>query len=100
MPVVFDVNYSHLGEKLQQLRPGLQVSYGQDSPMYYPADDGLLRKRYGWFPRYALLDDMPELYGRWKEARTPKRDLLGRIWNTLRTRRRLWLRQKLQRPGW
>ena len=54
-----------------------------------PADDGLLRKRYGWFPRYALLDDMPELYGRWKEARTPKRDLLGRIWNTLRTRRRL-----------
>lgn len=89
VPVVFDVNYSHLGEKLQQLCPGLQVSYGQDSPMYYPADDGLLRKRYGWFPRYALLDDMPELYGRWKEARTPKRDLLGRIWNTLRTRRRL-----------
>ena len=30
VPVVFDVNYTHLGEKLQQLCPGLQVSYGQE----------------------------------------------------------------------
>ena len=60
-PVVFARNYEQLGEAWKQFRPGLTVTYGTDLIREYPPDDGQLRRNYGWFPRYDLLDDLQAL---------------------------------------
>lgn len=99
VPVVFDVNYSHLGEKLQQLRPGLQVSYGQDSPMYYPADDGLLRKRYGWFPGMLFWMTCRSCTDAGRRYAPRNGTCSGGYGIPCAPAAGFWLRQKLQRPG-
>lgn len=60
-PVAAALTYEQLGEGWKALHPGLKVTYGTDRVQTYPPDDGVLRRRYGWFPRYALLDDLPRL---------------------------------------
>ena len=61
-PVVFALNCEQLGEAWKALHPGLKVTYGTDLIRTYPPDDGVLRRRYGWFPRYSLEDDLPRLF--------------------------------------
>lgn len=61
-PVVFALNYEQLGEAWKALHPGLKMTYGTDLIRTYPPDDGVLRCRYGWFPRYSLEDDLPRLF--------------------------------------
>lgn len=61
-PVVFALNYEQLGEAWKALHPGLKVTYGTDLIRTYPPDDGVLRCRYGWFPRYSLEEDLPRLF--------------------------------------
>ena len=58
-PVVFALNYEQLGEAWKALHPGLKMTYGTDLIRTYPPDDGVLRCRYGWFPRYSLEEDLP-----------------------------------------
>ena len=88
-PSVFSVTTVQLGEKLAALCPNITVSYGSDTVRQYPADDGVLRKRYGWFPRYNLLADLPEIYGKWQDARHPKGKPLALLWETLHSRKKL-----------
>ena len=88
-PSVFSATTAQLGEKLAALRPGTTVTYGTDIVRHYPADDGVLRARYGWFPRYDLLADLPEMYGQWQEARHPQGKPLARLWEVLRSRKKL-----------
>ena len=88
-PSVFSTTTAQLGEKLAALCPGITVTYGTDTLRQYPADDGVLRQRYGWFPRYDLLADLPELYGQWQEAHRPQAKTLARIWEVLRSRKKL-----------
>lgn len=61
-PVVFALNYEQLGEAWKALHPGLKMTYGTDLIRTYPPDDGVLRCRYGWFPRYSLEEDLPRLF--------------------------------------
>ena len=61
-PVVFALNYEQLGEAWKALHPGLKITYGTDLIRTYPPDDGVLRCRYGWFPRYSLEEDLPRLF--------------------------------------
>ena len=79
LPEVFSIDHQMLGEALQKLCPSLEVAYGTDMMQAYPTDDKVVRSRYGWFARYSLLDDFPQIYHLWKEAQTPKRSLLRRI---------------------
>ena len=88
-PSVFSISTAQLGEKLVTLCPGITVSYGTDTVRQYPADDGVLRRQYGWFPRYNLLADLPEMYGQWQNARHPQGKPLARLWETLRSRKKL-----------
>ena len=66
-PVVFHWNYEQLGEAWKALCPGLTVTYGSDLIREYPPDDGQLRRAYGWFPRYDLLDDLPRFFRQEKQ---------------------------------
>ena len=71
-PVVFHWNYEQLGEAWKALCPGLTVTYGSDLIREYPPDDGQLRRAYGWFPRYDLLDDLPRFFRQEKQPRRKK----------------------------
>ena len=71
-PVVFHWNYEQLGEAWKALCPGLTVTYGSDLVREYPPDDGQLRRAYGWFPRYDLLDDLPRFFRQEKQPRRKK----------------------------
>ena len=44
----------------------------------------MIRNRYGWFQRYCLLDDLPQIYHVWQEHQTQKKPLLHRITDALR----------------
>ena len=65
LPQVFDATQRQVGEVLQKLQPGLEVCYGADTLQTYPTDDRTVRRRYGWFQRYSLLDDLPAIYKLW-----------------------------------
>lgn len=62
-----------LGEVLQKLQPGLKVLYGTDTIQTYPAADNAVRRRYGWFQRYSILDDLPAIYNAWCARKTEKK---------------------------
>ena len=89
LPEVFHIDCRMLGTALQKLRPTLEVTYGTDTLQTYPADDKVVRNRYGWFQRYCLLDDLPQIYHAWQKSQTPKKPLLHRIVDTLRNQIRL-----------
>ena len=84
LPEVFGLTSRSLGEALQKLSPGLEVEYGTDTLRAYPPDDKIVRRRYGWYPRYSLLDDLPELYRIWAEQQVTKKSAAGRLFDKLR----------------
>ena len=89
VPMVFAATYEQLGEALKALCPGLRVTYGTDALRACPPDDGCLRQKYGWFPRYALLDDLPGLYKSWADAQQAQEKQAARVKKTLQGHRRL-----------
>lgn len=60
VPNVFDFTYGDLADAISAALPGLSVTFGEDRPQHYPADDHVLRLRYGWSPRYSLKQDLPQ----------------------------------------
>lgn len=84
LPEVFHIDHQMLGTALQKLCPALEVTYGTDTIQTYPADDKVVRNRYGWFQRYCLLNDLPQIYHAWQEHQAQKKPLLHRIADTLR----------------
>lgn len=89
VPIAAPLLHRQLGEQLQQLCPGLQLEYGTDTPQRYPADDGVLRTRYGWFAHYSLADDLPGLWQSWQAAHAARETRAQRFWQTLRGKKRL-----------
>ena len=77
LPDVFGSTQGQLGEVLQKLQPGLKVLYGTDTIQTYPAADNAVRRRYGWFQRYSILDDLPAIAAAWLAT-----ELLVRITGT------------------
>lgn len=59
LPEAFHTTCQMLGDTLQQLCPGVKAEYGTDTLQTYPADDKIVRQRYGWFQRYDLPEDLP-----------------------------------------
>lgn len=62
----FNRTVGDLGEELERLYPGISITYGKDSQFVCEADDGLVRRRYGWFQRYDLLRDLSTLKCAWE----------------------------------
>lgn len=89
LPEVFGATQQQVGEVLQQLQPGLEVVYGTDMIQTYPTEDRTVRRRYGWFQRYSLLDDLPAIYKAWCGSRAEKKSFVHRAMDDLRKRPRL-----------
>ena len=89
LPQVFDATQQQVGEVLQKLQPGLEVCYGADTLQTYPTDDHTVRRRYGWFQRYSLLDDLPAIYKLWQARQTEKKSVFHRAMDKLRQSTRL-----------
>ena len=80
LPDVFGNTQEQLGEVLQKLQPGLKVLYGTDTIQTYPAADNTVRRRYGWFQRYSILDDLPAIYNVWCARQAEKKALHAKRW--------------------
>lgn len=81
--------WQQAGERLQQLSPGLRVEYGTDVLRQYPPDDGVLRRRFGWFPRFSLLEDLPALWQNWQAAQIAREKPAHPFWARIRSKKRL-----------
>ena len=91
VPNVFDFTYGDLADAISAAFPGLLVTFGEDRPQHYPADDHVLRLRYGWLPRYSLRQDLPPVLQRWKEARAQERSEKHPVWDFLRNHSKPWI---------
>ncbi len=89
VPEVFGLKHQAIGEAFQKLQPGLDVEYGTDTVQTYPPDDKIVRKRYGWFQRYSLLDDLPEIYRAWSAQQATKKTAVRKLWDRMRRSGRL-----------
>ena len=84
LPDVFGSTQGQLGEVLQKLQPGLKVLYGTDTIQTYPAADNAVRRRYGWFQRYSILDDLPAIYHAWRARKTEKKSSIRKMVDKIR----------------
>lgn len=84
LPDVFGSTQGQLGEVLQKLQPGLKVLYGTDTIQTYPAADNAVRRRYGWFQRYSILDDFPAIYHAWCARKTEKKSFIRKMVDKIR----------------
>ncbi len=91
VPNVFNFTYGDLADVISAAFPGLSVTFGEDRPQGYPADDHVLRLRYGWSPRYSLKQDLPLVLQRWKEARAQEQSGKHPIWDFLRNHSKPWI---------
>lgn len=91
VPNVFNFTYGDLADVISAAFPGLSVTFGEDRPQCYPADDHVLRLRYGWSPRYSLKQDLPPVLQRWKEARAQEQSGKHPIWDFLRNHSKPWI---------
>lgn len=91
VPNVFNFTYGDLADVISAAFPGLSVTFGKDRPQHYPADDHVLRLRYGWSPRYSLKQDLHLVLQRWKEARAQEQSEKHPIWDFLRNHSKPWI---------
>lgn len=91
VPNVFNFTYGDLADVISAAFPGLSVTFGEDRPQCYPADDHTLRLRYGWSPRYSLKQDLPPIVQRWKEVRAQEQSGKHPIWDFLRNHSKPWI---------
>lgn len=91
VPNAFDFTYGDLADVINAAFPGLSVTFGEDRSQCYPADDHVLRLRYGWSPRYSLKQDLPPVLQRWKEARAQEQSGKHPIWDFLRNHSKPWI---------
>lgn len=91
VPNVFNFTYGDLADVISAAFPGLSVTFGEDRTQCYPADDHMLRLRYGWSPRYSLKQDLPPVLQRWKEARAQEQSGKHPIWDFLRNHSKPWI---------
>ena len=89
LPDVFGNTQEQLGEVLQKLQPGLKVLYGTDTIQTYPAADNTVRRRYGWFQRYSILDDLPAIYNVWCARQAEKKSFARKTVDKIRQSPRL-----------
>lgn len=87
VPGVRDFTYEELGASLQQLCPGLQITYGTALLQQYPPDDGIVRRRYGWFAHFSLRDDLPSLWNAWQAVSRPPQGRLEKLFHSLRNQK-------------
>lgn len=91
VPDCFGISFAEVGEGLKKLRTGLSVTYDLQAPLRQLSDnDRVLRYRYGWFPHFSLLPELPRLYRECQEAMAPKAGRVKRAAEWVRGRGKAW----------
>ena len=82
-PAAGKMTFRELGEKIKELFPKVQIEFGQDEPKVYPKENGVLRRRFGWFTHYDLGHDLPEIFSLWEKGHQPPQNFWERIWQKI-----------------
>ena len=89
VPMVFQDTIQDFGEKLEQMEPYLHITYeNQSVSESITKTDQVIRQHFGWFPVISLLEELPELYGDYREntgVKPGKLDVLRRFFNRYKT---------------
>lgn len=90
IPDVFGHSLGDVAEAIAGVVPELDVEhvgYGDGPGFTISPDDHVLRRRYGWFPRFDFLDDLPRLYSSWKFRCAAHESRLRKLIDALRAQR-------------
>lgn len=87
----FDVTFQQIGDKLQELIPHLSVSYFvEDIREEAVISDQIVRSRYGWFPQFSLVEELPLLYEQYCRTKKNKMIWKDKVKSFLRVNKTLW----------
>ncbi len=87
VPDSFGLTFQELADEIGKLKPEAEfVFIGQGEQEKLPKDDKVLRRRYYWFPRISVLEELSEMYEQYQQLQE------GRIsrWERLEE----WVRRK------
>ena len=90
VPDVFCHTLKDIAQAILDVVPeldGEHVGFGDGPGLSIAPDDHMLRRRYGWFPRFDFIDDVPALYASWKSRREASQSRLRRLLDALRSQR-------------
>ncbi|MDO5416482.1 MAG: NAD(P)-dependent oxidoreductase [Lachnospiraceae bacterium] len=91
VPDCFSIPCERLGEEMEKQNPGVRISYGADGVCQeVPADDKVLRHRYGWFPKISVLNELPLLYQEYRAVSERKATRWQRLVSGMKEQGRLW----------
>ncbi len=83
VPDCFGHTFADLEAALKKVHPAWRFSYRTGGKISrVQADDRALRSRYGWFPRYSPLNELPAIEARYRQGKTPSLPLLARLSQT------------------
>lgn len=72
-PDCFAITFSQLKEAMGKMAGKAEISLQSQAPLQLiPADDKILRQRFGWFPRISILMDFPDVYAAYINKREPQ----------------------------
>lgn len=92
VPNVSDFTYGDMGALIAREFPGTRIVYGADRLQMYPADDHMVRFRYGFSPRYSLQEDLPRIVTEWRRLRAQERSERSHpVWDFLRGHGKPWI---------
>lgn len=92
VPDPFGHSLQELAEAVSAVVPELDadhVGFGNGPGLSISSDDRILRRRYGWYARYDLIDDMPKLYEVWAAQRKTESSLWRRALDVVRGQSRI-----------
>lgn len=77
VPDCFGLTFRQFGDALQELDQELEIKFAaEESLQELPEDDKLIRYRYQWFPKISILEELPEMYEKFRNRQRPE----GSIW--------------------
>lgn len=80
VPDKFGLTFPDIANVLKRINPGWKFKYNRDAEERdAPQESETLRKRYGWFPRISILEDIPAMWGAYLNIRPEKEGFFDRI---------------------
>lgn len=80
VPDCFGLRFVDLEKRLREINPVWRFDYDAGAAVEETAaDDLILRRMYGWFPRISVLEDIETMAQQYQETKPRKRSLMARL---------------------
>lgn len=91
VPDVFHITFGQIGDELKKLFPDAEIAFSPAAGQERMEEaDETVRKRYGWFPKLSLLEEIPQMYEEYKRRRGRRLSWADRLKVLVRRPKRFW----------